>query len=511
MALTLFVMLTAAGCPFFRREGPPADEEPQVATFVGSERCKTCHGDIYEGWAKTLHPKMLQDVDKEGAVVADFEKNEAFKADEADYTVGSKWRQQFLVREGDHFFILPKQWIVETEEWADYHPDDWKKPERAWDTNCAGCHTTGFDPEELTWVDPGVGCEACHGPGSLHVAGGGDPDQIFGSVDSQVCGACHTRGKTPDGKFGFPIDYRPGDDLSDVFEPVEVKAGENTDAFWGNAMSRQNRQQYLDWTRSDHATALGTLTENDHAQDFCLNCHSADYRLAEEDAKPTLDTAKFSVTCVVCHTTHGNGKESPQLRLKREEICTTCHNGGLREEKFPAGEAIHHGQKELFLGIGGYGVEDAPSFHQQAGVTCVDCHMVKVATSAVPYDISNHTFKVILPREGMQYEMPDSCTVCHKGASQENRQAIIDGWQDEIMSTLDEIKPRLTDAQQRWKQAEEAGKDVSQAKELYNKAFTNVSLVESDRSLGVHNIGYARALLAEAESFLDQFDQVLPE
>ena len=47
----------------------------------------------------------------------------------------------------------------------------------AWNLFCARCHTTHLTVlnknaahtiAETEWVDPGIACEACHGPGSLH-------------------------------------------------------------------------------------------------------------------------------------------------------------------------------------------------------------------------------------------------------------------------------------------------------------------------------------------------------
>ena len=54
----------------------------------------------------------------------------------------------------------------------------WTKPSQNWNTQCAECHSTnlrkGYDAErdvyETTWSDLDVACEACHGPGSAHVA-----------------------------------------------------------------------------------------------------------------------------------------------------------------------------------------------------------------------------------------------------------------------------------------------------------------------------------------------------
>jgi formate-dependent nitrite reductase cytochrome c552 subunit len=63
------------------------------------------------------------------------------------------------------------------------------------------CHTTGYIPEGNqdalpgligTWVEDGVGCENCHGPGSNHV---NSPYLVAMPVDraGAACGDCHSR------------------------------------------------------------------------------------------------------------------------------------------------------------------------------------------------------------------------------------------------------------------------------------------------------------------------------
>ncbi len=44
------------------------------------------------------------------------------------------------------------------------------KPEEQKKAECAGCHTTGFVAATVTCNEEGVGCEACHGPGSIYGA-----------------------------------------------------------------------------------------------------------------------------------------------------------------------------------------------------------------------------------------------------------------------------------------------------------------------------------------------------
>ena len=61
---------------------------------------------------------------------------------------------------------------------------------------CFRCHTTGygkpggFVSEKATPDLKNLGCEACHGPGSVHVESE-DASDIIGQVDKESCGSCH--------------------------------------------------------------------------------------------------------------------------------------------------------------------------------------------------------------------------------------------------------------------------------------------------------------------------------
>jgi hypothetical protein len=67
------------------------------------------------------------------------------------------------------------------------------------DRSCVGCHATGFDEPGGACTTTqlvqrgltGVQCESCHGPGSLHVMGGGDKTKIRRDVDESTCRGCH--------------------------------------------------------------------------------------------------------------------------------------------------------------------------------------------------------------------------------------------------------------------------------------------------------------------------------
>ena len=173
-------------------EQQPIDIDKVLAqdkTFVGSDTCKMCHLEHYDSWKMTQHSRMIQDAQKnQDVIIIDIDEktiredlaklgdklkvpaNEIYvpKIDEILYTIGSQWKQRFIVKKEDTLFISPIQYNVETHRWVNYHEADWDK--RPWLLKCGGCHTTGVDMEKQTFNEPGVSCEACHGKGSWHAA-----------------------------------------------------------------------------------------------------------------------------------------------------------------------------------------------------------------------------------------------------------------------------------------------------------------------------------------------------
>lgn len=83
--------------------------------------------------------------------------------------------------------------------------------EKHYDFTCVGCHTVGFRAPggfcSLADAAPfeDVGCESCHGPGSLHLARQ-DPSSIRRGDDEAVCKQCHVVEHSD--QFDFAT-YRP--------------------------------------------------------------------------------------------------------------------------------------------------------------------------------------------------------------------------------------------------------------------------------------------------------------
>ncbi len=326
------------------------------ADYAGSVRCLGCHEDLYLGWQETHHALSIQNaVENPDAVIGEFAletPERPFELADVVYTIGGIRQQKYITHTVESgFFVLPSQWNRATEEWASYHPEDWDQAD--WRETCAGCHVTGLNTETWEFKEFGIGCESCHGPGLAHSK---NPEEVkpFAEVDDQVCGACHSRGESPDG-LPYPATYRPGDTLLDHFTFTT-----DPEHFWPDGSSRTHNQQYIDWH-------LGNPM--------------------------ALDP---SVSCISCHTVHGPGEGPAQLTQPQNEVCLQCHND----------------KRKL--------IQHMP-YHEVASQSydfvCADCHMPKIATSAIEFDSRSHAFFQPNPQGSLDHGgvdvMPNSCNLCH--------------------------------------------------------------------------------------------------
>jgi len=383
-AATLFIagvlalILSACGVE------PPIDVKAitsQPKGFVGSDTCKMCHLEHYDSWKMTMHSRMLQDAKKNEDVIivpidekkirADLarlshklkvpaDKVYVPKKDEILYTIGSQWKQRYLVEKDDTLFISPIQYNADTHRWVNYHEKDWDK--RPWLLKCGGCHATGVDLEKNTFMEPGVSCEACHGKGSWHAALPKtavfekrqtiiNPAKLTMGVAAQICGSCHNRGKATMKKgAGWPVGYEPGKALEAYYRSTSFEKGDVKHVY-ANEFSKGHHQQFIDWQQSKHA--------------------------------------QEGVTCTSCHYVHQLGvpPTRSQTSAAGSSQCFTCHvqvNTNM-----------------------------AHSIHSFAN--CIGCHMPRIAKSAESGDIHSHVFVALLPEDTLKNpKVPNSCQTCHK-------------------------------------------------------------------------------------------------
>ena len=353
----------------------------QPKTYVGSETCKKCHLEHYDSWKMTLHSRMLQDAQKnEDAIVAPIDEKKIRedlaklgdklkvpadriyipKKEEILYTVGSQWKQRYLVKKDGVLYISPIQYNADTHRWVNYNEDKWDK--KSWMTGCGGCHATGADISNNTFSEPAVGCEACHGKGSWHAAMPKtavfekrqtivNPAKLTMGVAVQICGSCHNRGKATQHKEAeWAVGYEPGKSLEAYYQSTSFEGGD-TRHIYANEFSKGHHQQYIDWVQSKHFTE--------------------------------------GVTCTSCHYVHQVGvpPSRSQTLAAGSRQCLQCH------------EMVNQNM--------------AHSIHSFAN--CVGCHMPRIVTSAESGDLHSHVFITLLPEDTIKNPaIPNSCQTCHK-------------------------------------------------------------------------------------------------
>ncbi len=492
----------------------PVQAQTADASYIGSKECQSCHRGVATSHKDTRHSLTLRSA-KPANILGKFDQDEtirqvqfpgedaprAFTATDIAYVVGSgRDVQRYLYKvDKNQYMVLPAEWNVAEQKWEPYTLSTaWPDQAYDWNQNCAGCHTTGLNLEKARWKDDAVQCESCHGPGSNHekVAkdAGGKPSNdelvsiraaIVVTPDAQICGQCHSQGASTDKGHPYPVGYRPGQDLAQTFTLSEPKDS----AHWrssGHAASQN--MQYNEWLQSKHASSLESLTKSTYAEDSCLECHSADYRMTElfrteqaagdragdAPAALTLTTAKYGVTCTSCHDMHGDEKLEYQLSAEPYQLCVSCH----ADDRL---KGVHNPVKAMFEGENVIEkIEGVPSKHFTEGVKCTTCHMPLTLESGTTWYSGSHTMKPVLPGQTTDNQ-PDSCTGCHKDLSRDYMQKFVDETQSGILK-------RLTEAQVA----------IGTRTETPQWVLDALKFVSEDGSKGVHNFSYASTLLDAA-------------
>jgi tetratricopeptide (TPR) repeat protein len=378
------------------------------AEYIGGHRCAECHQAEFAKWQGSDHDYAMDEANEQ-TVLANFNdqrlehqgiESRMFRRDGKyivhtegpqgvpnDFTVrfvfGIRPLQQYLVEfdrppempahEIARLQVLPLCWNTEKQEWFYLEPPDvherlasddplhWTGAAQTWNHMCARCHSTnlkkGFDPHtatfHTTFTDIDVNCEACHGPGSLHVElatatslfwdrnhGYGLTSLQGGSTTRQLdtCAPCHSRRSE---LVANPVPSEP----------------------------------YLD---------------NYHHELLRTDVYYPDGQVLEEDYEygSFLQSKMYhkGIRCTDCHDPH-----SATLKFSGNAVCTSCH-------AHPPGKydtVTHH-------------------HHQPGGpgTQCVECHMPETPYMEVDYR-RDHSLRVPRPDLSVTLGTPNACAVCH--------------------------------------------------------------------------------------------------
>ncbi|HEY2646884.1 MAG TPA: c-type cytochrome [Candidatus Acidoferrales bacterium] len=371
----------------FGLSAPPEHaEQSAVATeahYVGSPACQKCHEQIYNRWKNTPMANVVRDPRKDpAAIIPDLSTNNVspkFTKEQIAFVYGSIWKQRYFTKIGDDYFPEPAQWDVTHKVWRPYFVPkggDWWEPfyppdnmKRPTGPTCDGCHSVDYNVQTKQVAEWNVGCEKCHGPGSVHVeqptrSNIQNPGRLDSIGGTDTCIQCHSQGrplKNPiEGKyFDWPVGYRVGLNLRDYWQLEDHNLGELTFTHFPEGTAHKNRMQ-----------------GNDFVQSLMY---------------------RRGITCMDCHDVHGTGNYA-QLRKPADKICLDCHGPGSRNGPREATLAEHTHHKD--------GSE---------GSACVACHMPKIEAEIPGVFVRAHTFSFITPAMTDKYQIPNPCTSCHVG------------------------------------------------------------------------------------------------
>ncbi len=407
LAALVAATLVVASCPVhLAREAlrSPAPRPPSAAdaTFVGRKACARCHEKAAKRWTGSHHDLSMTEASErtvrgdfsgvvfegDGMKARFFREGERFLIETAGpggktatypvaYTFGWEPLQQYLVRfPGGRMQAFSVAWDVPGKRWFFLYPGKrippsdwlhWTRNSQNWNGMCAECHSTnlvkGFDPKTssyaTTWSEVDVSCEACHGPGSRHVAWADVPPMGRAKVENaglvmktsgitnrelvELCAPCHSR-RTELGDY----DHRRSE-LLDNHLPTLLAEG----------------TYYPDGQILDEDFEYGSFVQS--------------------------KMFRMGVRCTDCHDAH-------TLKLKKEGngVCLQCHAATAYDD------ARHHFHKKEWKG------------RPRDGALCVSCHMPK-SPFMVVHLRADHSIRVPRPDLTRELGVPNACSRagCH--------------------------------------------------------------------------------------------------
>jgi tetratricopeptide (TPR) repeat protein len=327
------------------------------AHYIGTAACAACHPKNHRSYLLTAHSQALAEVDasaeppdggfdhklsgrsyrvyrrdnqlRHEEVLRNAEGREITRVDvPARYRIGSgHFTRTYLIEVEGFLYESPITWYAARKQW-DLSPGyDFRKHwgfDRPILADCVACHAGRAEAVEgslhrIRFDEQVIGCESCHGPGSLHADLRHGPNPVPAEEDvsivnpgklprsrlESVCAACHLSGAATVAMRGRRSgDFRPGMPLSDYRIDYRFESGEELMTVTGHVA--QLRQ---------------SVCYQQSAEMTCLTCHDPHARDKPKDA-----ATFYRQKCLSCHTVQACGlDEARRLAQDAADNCLTCH------------------------------------------------------------------------------------------------------------------------------------------------------------------------------------------
>jgi len=404
-------------------------------TFVGARKCSICHQSEFKRWMGSHHQLAMQAA-TDATVLGNFNNarfsnlgltsiffrsggkfmvrtdgpDGALHDFEIHYTFGVSPLQQYLIRmPGGRLQVLGIAWDSRSraqggQRWFFLYPGTrityrdplhWTGINQNWNFMCADCHSTNvrknYDSPTRTYAtsfaEIDVACEACHGPGSDHLAWAMKQGNWKGFVANQ----------------GLLITLNERRNVVWTINPAT-----------GNAHRSEPRatEQEIQMCARCHSRRAQIHEDYVHGQpvgdDYRVSLldddlYYPDGQIKGEDYEygSFVQSKMFheGVTCSDCHEPH-----SLKLRAEGNHVCLQCH--APRKYDSPA----HH-------------------FHKAGspGAACVNCHMPPRMYMVVD-PRRDHSIRIPRPDLSVNLGTPNACNGCHADKPPEWALEIVRKW-----------------------------------------------------------------------------------
>jgi hypothetical protein len=327
------------------------------AGAVESKVCGECHADLCRRYLETPMAKTSGAVNaanapssggsdfideatgtririlREGAKVrVHLSRGEADVERELNYFVGAGLTgRSYLSRMDGYLFQAPVSYYSAPDKW-DLSPGfeglDRLNLTRPVEPACLNCHASGLRNlastvngyESPPFVEAGVSCERCHGPGEAHVkrmrAGDGrggsgivNPAKLAPAERDSVCAQCHLVSVIRVAKPAGVSKYEAGKRLFD-----------STAAFlWSNGVERNGANSHFEQLVSS------ACWKNSAGKLWCGSCHSVHAQIA--GSKPaSKQSPAYREHCLACHTASARDCSAQAGRRQAaKDDCASCH------------------------------------------------------------------------------------------------------------------------------------------------------------------------------------------
>lgn len=286
---------------------------------TGNAPCARCHAEIARQYAATgmaqasgrttpSNPKESFDhpTAAQATVTPAFQLQLADSTRQLEWFLGSgRIGRSYLFRKANQLFQSPLSYYSQPQKW-DVSPGYENRPylelTRLVEPACLQCHSSRLQPASSPqpFLEPGVSCERCHGPGEKHIAlptprNIVNPAKLAPIPRASVCAQCHLTGAARIARANRDrSSYTPGEPLSNSLA-----------IFVWNAPPADSP------SATSHFEKLATSRCQQASGDklWCGSCHPA-----HADATP----AQYNQKCQTCH--------SPgTCKANAGDACITCH------------------------------------------------------------------------------------------------------------------------------------------------------------------------------------------